>query len=171
MSAFPEKLVPRDSDSIERLLQKIQLLALQSAPSARETYLRSLPAVTKTFTVAASDAEYELLPLQEGFVQRIVAAHWLCGDTATTLAFSSKDEADALTGISGVYANAANGGIVLPFNISGHFADAALDEGISLTTGAGSDIVGSVTYIKIPLSAFITDNAGDILTWNDGTPY
>lgn len=171
MSAFPELLFPRDSDSSERLLQKLLFLAIQSAPSEQAAYLGTLPVFTKIFTVAASDAEYELLPLQAGFVQRIVAANWISGATATDLTISSKDGADALTTIGGLYANAANGGIVLPLNLHGHFKNPPLGHGISLTTGAGSSISGSVCYIKIPSSAFVTDNAGEILTWNDGTPY
>lgn len=97
--------------------------------------------------VAASSTDSTLVAAVAGKRLRVLAMVAVCGATSTDLTFTSKP-AGAGTAISPLFANAANGGEVLPFNGAGWF-ETESGEGLSVTTGAGSATGILVTYIEV----------------------
>jgi hypothetical protein len=78
---------------------------------------------------------------------RVVALAMVTGGTATTVTFNSKP-GGAGAAISPLFANAANGGAVLPPNPWGWFQSAA-GEGLTATTGTGATTGILVQYIEV----------------------
>jgi hypothetical protein len=79
---------------------------------------------------------------------RVLAVAMVAGGTATSTTFNSKP-AGAGTAISPLFANAANGGAVLPVNDHGWFTT-NLGEGLTATTTAAGSTTGIlITYVVI----------------------
>lgn len=97
--------------------------------------------------VAASQTDSSIVAAVAGKRIRVKAVAFVCGAVATNATFNSKGSG-AGTAISPLFANAANGGAVLPYHERGWF-ETELGEGLSLTTGAGSTTGVLVTYVKV----------------------
>ncbi|MBI3936410.1 MAG: hypothetical protein HY323_05490 [Betaproteobacteria bacterium] len=97
--------------------------------------------------VAASQTDSQLVAGTTGKKIRVLAVAFVCGATATTAIFNSKP-AGAGVAISMTFANAANGGAVLPQNPLGWFETVA-GEALTLTTGAGSTTGVQVVYVLV----------------------
>lgn len=124
---------------------------LASAASAETSSIYSgSTALTPKFklaNVAASQTDSAVVAAVSLKKLRVVGLVLVTGATATTVTFTSKP-GGAGTAISMLFANAANGGAVLPFNPVGWFETAA-GEGLSATTGAGSTTGIQVVYIEV----------------------
>lgn len=94
--------------------------------------------------IAASQTDAALVAAVAGKIIRVCAVVFVAGATATDATFNTKP-AGAGTAISCLFANAANGGAVLPFSDEGWF-DTNVGEGLSLTTGAGSTTGVQIVY-------------------------
>lgn len=94
--------------------------------------------------VAASTTDGSVVAAQSGSRINVLAVYAVAGGTATTLTFNTKP-AGAGSAVSALFANAANGGAVLPFNEKGWFTT-GLGEGLSVTTGAGATTGVGVVY-------------------------
>lgn len=106
-------------------------------------------AAQNTFAnVNASSTDAVLVPAVAGKKIVILALAMVAGATATNLTFNSKGSGTG-TPVSALFANAANGGAVLPYNAAGWFQSRVAGEGISVTTGAGSATGIQVTYVAI----------------------
>lgn len=93
--------------------------------------------------IAAGQTDSAIVVAVAGKKIKVLALHAQAGGTATNITFNS-----ASTAISPVYANAANGGIVLSFNPAGWFQTVA-GEALTATTGAGSSTGITLTYIEV----------------------
>ena len=93
--------------------------------------------------VAASQTDSQIVAAVAGKHIRVLAYIVQCGGTATTILFSSASSA-----ISPTFANAANGGSVVPFNPVGWFETNA-GEALNVTTGAGSTTGVLVRYVEV----------------------
>lgn len=104
--------------------------------------------VKRTFAnVAASQTDSSLVAIVANKRIRVLAVVAVGGATATTLTFNSKG-GGAGTAKTCLFANAANGGFVLPFCEQGWF-DTNTSEGLSVTTGAGSTTGIQVVYAEV----------------------
>lgn len=104
-------------------------------------------AVSSAFAnVAASQTDSVIQALSGSLTTYVFAVVCVCGATATNITFNSKP-AGAGSAISPLFANAANGGIVLPFTGSPWFQSAS-SAGISVTTGAGSTTGVLILYAQ-----------------------
>jgi hypothetical protein len=104
------------------------------------TYKRAFSNITASATdssIVASVATKKI---------RVVCLTMVTGATATNITFNSKP-AGAGTAISPLFANAANGGAVLPLNPMGWFESNA-GEGLTATTSAGSSIGVILGYVE-----------------------
>lgn len=99
--------------------------------------------------VAASATDTSVVAAKTGLRINVLAVYAVAGGTATNLTFNSKG-AGAGTAISALFANAANGGVVLPFNPKGWFTT-LLGEALTVTTGAGSTTGVGVVYETVSL--------------------
>lgn len=97
--------------------------------------------------IAASTTDGSVIAAVTSKKLRILAVYAQCGATATNLTFNSKP-AGAGTAISPTMQNGANGGEVLPQNSYGWFETVA-GEGLTVTTGAGSQTGILVQYIEV----------------------
>lgn len=97
--------------------------------------------------VAASSTDSVVITGVSSKKLRVLAAVAVAGATATDLTFRSKP-AGAGAAISPLFANAANGGFVLPFNPVGWFETVA-GEALVVNTGAGSSIGLLVKYAEV----------------------
>lgn len=105
-------------------------------------------AVQSTFAnVAQSQTDSALVPAVVGKRLAILALAFVAGDTETTATFNSKPAGPGAA-VSMTFANAANGGAVLPHNPHGWFLTQT-SEGLSLTTGAGSTTGVQVVYAYV----------------------
>lgn len=95
--------------------------------------------------VAAAQTDSVLVAAVAGKTIRVLSVAFVCGATATNATFNSKGSG-AGTAISPVFQNAANGGAILPHNPLGWF-ECAEGEGLTLTTGTGSQTGVLVTYV------------------------
>lgn len=77
----------------------------------------------------------------------MTAFGFVCGGTGTNATFNSKGSGQG-TAISPLFANAANGGAVLPFHERGWF-ETELGEALTLTTGSGATTGVLVTYARV----------------------
>lgn len=104
--------------------------------------------VQSTFAnVAQSQTDSALVPAVAGKRIVVLALAFVAGDTATTATFNSKP-AGAGAACAMTFANAANGGAVLPHNPHGWFMTKN-GEGLSLTTGAGSTTGVQIVYAYV----------------------
>jgi hypothetical protein len=92
--------------------------------------------------VAAGQTASELVAAVTGKSICVLAVIMVTGATATTAVFNS-----ASTAVSCLFANAANGGAVLPFNPAGWFAT-AVGEALTVTTGAGATTGFQIIYTE-----------------------
>jgi hypothetical protein len=98
--------------------------------------------------IAASQTDSVLLAAQGASNKiRVLQVVAVAGTSATNLTFNTKG-AGAGTAISCLFANAANGGIVLPFSPNGWFTTNA-NEALTVTTGAGSTTGILIKYIVV----------------------
>lgn len=93
--------------------------------------------------IAAGQTDSSIVAAVTGKKIKVLALHAQAGGTATTIVFNS-----ASTAISPIYANAANGGVVLSFNPAGWF-QTNVAEALTATTGAGSSTGITLTYIEV----------------------
>lgn len=108
--------------------------------------------VKRAWVNALTNATTELIPAKAGVVFRVVAAFMLGGATAPSVTFKSASDA-----ISPLFANAANGGAVLPPNLWGWFQTDTMNEALNVTVTSSSDVGVIVNYIEI------TDDLFDLL--------
>ena len=106
----------------------------------------SVTPATALANVAASQTDSSLVSATASQVIRVLALVMVAGATATNITFNTKP-AGAGTAISCLFANAANGGAVLPYNPAGWFTTAS-GEGLTCTTGAGATTGIQVVYAK-----------------------
>jgi|SRR3990172_81832 len=97
--------------------------------------------------IAASQTDSSLVAADGSLKIRVLQVAAVCGTSATNLTFNSKP-AGAGAAISCLFANAANGGIVLPFSPNGWFTTVAA-EGLTVTTGAGSTTGIQIKYVLV----------------------
>jgi hypothetical protein len=97
--------------------------------------------------VVASQTDSSLVSAVPGKRIHVCAATFVCGSTATDATFNTKPSG-AGTAISCLFANAANGGAVLPYCEAGWF-DTGVGEGLSVTTGSGSATGIQVVYMEV----------------------
>ena len=102
----------------------------------------NVPAQYAFAGIAASQTAASLVTAVAGKKIRVLALAFVCGATATTATFNSDGGA-----ISMLFANAANGGAILPFNPVGWF-ETDTGEALTLTTGTGSTTGVNVVYVK-----------------------
>lgn len=93
--------------------------------------------------VAASQTDSELVAAVSGKHIRVLAYVVQCGATATDVNFGSGS-----TAITPLFANAANGGSVVPFNPIGWF-ETNEGEALTVTTGTGSATGVLVRYVLV----------------------
>lgn len=93
----------------------------------------SIPASSANESIVAAVATKKI---------RVLALFMLCGATATDITLQSNN-----TAISPLFANAANGGAVLPFNSFGWFETTA-GQALKASTGAGSATGLLVLYVE-----------------------
>ena len=108
--------------------------------------------VKRAWVNALTNATTELIPAKAGVVFRVLSMFMLGGATAPSVTFKSGS-----TTISPLFANAANGGAVLPPNLWGWFQTAVLNEALNVTVTSSSDVGVIVNYIEI------TDDLFDLL--------
>lgn len=94
-------------------------------------------------TVTANDTDEELVALVSSKKIRVLALAVQCGGTATDITFESSTTTRKHKVPAGV-----NGGQVLPFNPVGWF-ETASGESLTVTTGAGSSVEISGTYVEV----------------------
>lgn len=99
---------------------------------------------TAIANVAQSQTDSSVIAAQTGKKIVVTGVAFVAGGTATTAVFNSKGSG-AGTAISPTFANAANGGAVLPFHAKGWFVTNS-GEALTVTTGAGSTTGIIVTY-------------------------
>jgi len=105
--------------------------------------------VKRAFANAGAAGDTELLPAVADRAFRILALVMLAGATATDVTFKS-----AGTAISPLFANAANGGAVLPLNELGWMQTVDVNQALNVTCGAGSAVGITLLYIEIPADCF-----------------
>lgn len=103
--------------------------------------------LSEQVVIAASQTDSAFVTASPGDVIRVVSFVALTGGTATSVTINSKP-AGAGTTISGPWTFGANGGIVLPPSPLGWF-ESVVSEGISVTTGAGSDTTLHIQYYLV----------------------
>lgn len=123
---------------------------LSAASAETSTIYSGTTALTPAFqlaNIAASQTDSAIVAAVSLKQIRVVAAVMVCGGTATTFTFNSKP-GGAGAAVSMLFANAANGGAVLPFNPVGWF-QTGIGEGLSATTGSGSTTGVQVVYVTV----------------------
>lgn len=99
--------------------------------------------------IAASQTDAALVAGVAGKKIVVLGLVMVTGDTATTVTFNSKPSASAGSAISMTFANAANGGAVLPYQPAAGYCMTKPGEGLSCTTGAGSTTGIQLQYALI----------------------
>jgi hypothetical protein len=95
--------------------------------------------------VAASTTDASLIVGTSGLRIVVYGVACLAGGTATNVTFNTATGGSNGVAISMLFANAANGGFVLPYSEVGWFSTLAGDY-LTCTTGAGSTTGVQVTY-------------------------
>lgn len=116
--------------------------------------------------IAASSTDSAVVDAVAGYAIRVISVYAVAGATATNLTFNTKPVGSG-TDISGLLANAANGGEVLPRNPDGWF-QTLVGEGLSVTTGTGATTGLQVNYILVP--NYLTDENDQVLFDESGAP-
>lgn len=125
--------------------------SLQTAPGLGKLALPNgqLVQVKRAFVNAASNATTELLAAVSDAVFRVLSLIMLQGGTAGSVTLKSGTDA-----ISPLFANAANGGMALPFNQHGWFQTNVINEALNVTVSNSSDCGVIINYIEIPQDCF-----------------
>lgn len=121
-----------------------------TAKLATDVLQNGLTALTPKYAfanIAASTTDGNIVTAVASKKIRVLAVAAVAGATATTLTFNSKP-AGAGAAKTCLFANAANGGEVLPFNPIGWF-ETVSGEGLTVTTGAGSTTGIQVVYVEV----------------------
>lgn len=100
--------------------------------------------VKRAFVNALTNATTALVPAVADATIRVCSLIMLHGATEGTVILKSGS-----TTISPTFSNAANGGMVLPFNIYGWFQTTAINEALNVTVSNSSDCACIVNYIEI----------------------
>jgi hypothetical protein len=93
--------------------------------------------------IAASQSNASVVALVASKKLRVLALVAQAGGTATDITFQSNNTAK-----TALFANAANGALVLPFNPVGWFETVA-GEAIKVTTGTGATTGIQVVYVEV----------------------
>ncbi len=96
--------------------------------------------------VAASQTDSSIVTATAAKVIRVLQVAFVAGATATNITFNTKPTG-AGSAISPLFADAGNGGVVLPYSPVGWF-ETGSGEGLTVTTGAGATTGILVTYVK-----------------------
>lgn len=112
---------------------------------ATASSLRGRGAANAFDVVAASQTDSALVAATALKRVRVLSVVINQGDTTPSAVTFNSKSAGAGTAISPVLKAPANGGFVLPFNERGYFETIA-GEGLSVTTGAGSNTAIIVTF-------------------------
>lgn len=104
--------------------------------------------------VAASQTDTEIAPANPNAAIRIISLAMVTGGTATNVTFNSKESGQAGIAITPLFANAANGGAVLPLNLYGWAQTLDVARAVTVTTGAGSTTGITLNFIEIPSDCF-----------------
>lgn len=160
---------PQEGDLPEVLLAKMLALLNPMRSNAQVSGIildeAALPRMVRNSgpkNIVASTATGEIVAAVAGQRIRVLSVIALAGGTETDLTFKS-----ASTAISLLFANASNGGEVLPHNAHGWFQTAP-GEALNVTTGAGSTTGIQVNYLLIP--NYLTDENGIVVTDEAGNP-
>lgn len=138
------------ADIVAALPAGTNLLGRVSSSLETSTIYSGTTAKTPAYAfanVAASQTDSSLVASPGAVKIRVLSVYAVAGGTATTLTFNSKG-GGAGTAISALFANAANGGEILPFSPVGWF-ETSTSEALTVTTGAGSTTGIGVVYITI----------------------
>lgn len=131
--------------------------ALNARPTIAHVRLPNgtvLPVRRVFANVAASQTDEELIAANATAAIRIIALAMVTGGTATDVTFKSKESGEASVAISPLYANAANGGAVLPLNYHGWAQTLDVARAVTVTTGAGSTTGILANFIEVPADCF-----------------
>jgi len=117
---------------------------------ATNSIMNGTTALTPIFAfanIAASQTDSNIISAVALKKIRVLSLICITGATATNITFNTKPTI-AGSAISMLFANAANGGAVLPFSPIGWF-ETSIGEGLTATTGAGSTTGVQVVYVTI----------------------
>lgn len=106
----------------------------------------SIPYKRAFVNVATNQTDSSVVAAVTGAVIRVVSVAAVCGGTATSVTFNTKP-AGAGSAISCLFADAANGGFVLPFNQFGWF-ETNVSEGLTVTTTAAGSTTGIIVQYQ-----------------------
>lgn len=129
---------------------KLSVADFNSMSAETSTVYDGTTAVTPRFAkanVAAGQTDASVVAAVALKKIRVVGLVMVTGASATDVTFNTKP-GGAGTAISMLFANAENGGAVLPFNPVGWF-ETSTGEGLSATTGAGATTGIQVVYLEI----------------------
>ena len=101
---------------------------------------------TAIANIAASQTDSSLVTAVAGKKIRVIGLAMVSGNTATNVTFNTKPSGSG-TAITPLFANAANGGLVLPLNENGWF-ETTVGQGLSVTTGSGATTGILVSYVE-----------------------
>jgi hypothetical protein len=104
--------------------------------------------------VAASQTDEEIIPANASAAIRIISLAMVTGGTATNVTIKSKESGESSVAITPLFANAANGGAVLPLNLHGWAQTPDVARAVTVTTGAGSTTGITLSFIEIPSDCF-----------------
>jgi hypothetical protein len=104
--------------------------------------------------VAASQTDEEVIPANPNASIRIISLAMVTGGTATNVTFKSKETGQSAVDITPLFANSANGGVVLPLNVHGWAQTPDVARAVTVTTGAGSATGITINFIEIPSDCF-----------------
>lgn len=104
--------------------------------------------------VAASQTDEEIIPANPNASIRIISLAMVTGGTATNVTFKSKEADQSAVDITPLFANSANGGVVLPLNVHGWAQTPDVARAVTVTTGAGSATGITINFIEIPSDCF-----------------
>lgn len=144
--------IATDANDVDVLTQPVRAATTDAitAKLATDAIQNGLTALTPKFAfanVAASTTDGNIVTAVASKKIRVLAVAAVAGATATNLTFNSKP-GGAGAAISPLFANAANGGEILPFSPVGWF-ETVSGEGLAVTTGAGSTTGILVTYVEV----------------------
>ena len=118
-----------------------------SAKLATDSIMDNLTALTPKYAWvdAAAGGDTDVVALVSSKKIRVLAAYAVTGATATAVYFKTKATGTHLTA---TFANAANGGEILPFCPVGWFQTLS-GEALTVTLGAGSATGIGVVYVEV----------------------
>lgn len=135
---------------VTRLPAGTALLGKVAAGIGTDAIYSGTTALTPKFAflnVAGAQTDSSLVAAVSSKSIRVLAAAIVCAATATNITFNSKASGSGVA-ISAAFANAANGGEVLPFSPIGWFQTVS-GEALTVTTGSGSSTGVQVVYVEV----------------------